>query len=118
MEWTGYKTWYFENDSDAGYVTIHSGGETEIAIGNKNYRLSATDKDLPKGKKSSSIAILRKVGQVICWCTNDLGMTLWYEPSDARREKVYKKAFTRMGLEVSKDTATINIKRGPKWNGY
>lgn len=102
---------FFLNFADAGHVTVHSSKEVEILSGNRCYyhQLCATDGDLPVTTRSRSLAILRQIRVVTDFCVGELGITLWYEPSDLIRQKVHARAFSRMGLLVWKNSVTIEI---------
>jgi len=111
--WAGYRRWYFETARDAGHVKVYSDGETSIVVASKAvyHNVHSLSGDLPQEQKSRSIAVLRQIGMVVSALCDD-GMTLWYKATDSRRERVYKKALSRMGLNVQQGSVIALIRKG------
>ena len=113
QDYIGYRNWYFETDRDAGVISIHfPSGETEMWSCKKDYfhKIGAGDGDLPIHMRSQSTSLLNKFMQVLRHFY-DAGMELYYEPTDARRKRIYARAFARAGINVKEFSSLTVIKK-------
>jgi hypothetical protein len=106
---------YITEGKAEAWLTVHAGGETEIVICRTGYyrHIDILAGGRLSGKQRAvSLILLKKIGQIVV----DLAekQDLWYEATDSRRERVYKLAFKKAGLEVATRSGVTTIKKRRK----
>jgi hypothetical protein len=103
---------YLRQGQAEAWLTVHTGGETEIAIckvGCYRFIDILAGGRLSGKQRAVSLILLKKIGQIII----DLAETrdLWYEATDSRRERIYRLALKKAGLEVVTKSGVTTIKK-------